>query len=174
MRWFISLFIVFFICVVHSAKAQSAENELFKPVADEATYRYLFWDVYSAQLFTPTGQYNPEDPFTLLLKYKMTLKGKDIAERSIKEMKLQGLKDKSKQEVWGNALKSIFPDVGDGDVLLGQKNADGSTSFYYNHNQIGVIEDADFTSWFFNIWLGAKTSEPALRAELLGLGGRNK
>ncbi|WP_462172856.1 chalcone isomerase family protein [Pseudoalteromonas xiamenensis] len=174
MHRFISLFIFFSICVVHSAKAHSTGYESFKPVAGETTYRYLFWDVYSAQLFTPTGQYNPEDPLALVLTYKMTLKGKDIAERSIKEMRLQGLKDKSKQVAWGNTLKTIFPDVEDGDVLLGQKNADGSTSFYYNNNQIGFIDDADFTSWFFSIWLGPKTSEPALRSELLSLEGSKK
>ncbi len=89
-------------------------------------------------------------------------------------MRLQGLKDKSKQVAWGNTLKTIFPDVEDGDVLLGQKNADGSTSFYYNNNQIGFIDDADFTSWFFSIWLGPKTSEPALRSELLSLEGSKK
>jgi hypothetical protein len=33
---------------------------------------------------------------------------------------------------------------------------------------VGVIRDAEFSRRFFNIWLGEKTSEPKLRAQLIG------
>jgi hypothetical protein len=41
--------------------------------------------------------------------------------------------------------------------------------FYSNGEEIGSVDDSEFTTSFFNIWLGEKTSEPKFRKALLGL-----
>jgi hypothetical protein len=97
----------------------------------------------------------------------MSLDGIDIAERSAKEMRQQGSASELQLATWFTQMSKIFPDVKDGDVLTGIKNAENATIFIFNDEEIGRISDAEFTSAFFDIWLSEKTTEPALRKKLL-------
>jgi len=45
---------------------------------------------------------------------------------------------------------------------------DNKSIFYFNNLKVGVIERAEFSQLFLAIWLSEKTSEPELKAELLG------
>lgn len=132
---------------------------------------YLFWDVYRATLYAPKAQWRPDAPFVLTLAYLRDLKGRDIAERTISEIRDQGYADETKMAAWFDRLAALFPDVGDGDSLTAVRDADGRTIFYQGAKRIGTVEDATFTSRFFDIWLGEKTSEPKLRRALLGRSG---
>jgi hypothetical protein len=40
-------------------------------------------------------------------------------------------------------------------------------AFFHNDKPIGRIDDADFASAFFLIWLDERTAAPSLRASLL-------
>jgi hypothetical protein len=124
--------------------------------------------VYSAQLFTPSGNFDEAKHFALKLSYKLDLEGKAIAERSITEMKKQGLSDAQKEQAWYQQLAEIIPDVSDGDEIVGQLNENGKAEFFFNGTLVGEIDDAEFSKRFFDIWLGTKTSEPKLRRALLG------
>lgn len=130
---------------------------------------YLFWDVYDASLYAPQGAYSQDQPFVLVLHYLRALDGKEIAKRSLEEMQKQGFSDSSRGERWLTKMAQIFPDVSKDTVLLGVRTADGYTQFYQDDKLIGEVKDSEFTTRFFNIWLGEKTSEPTMRAELLGL-----
>jgi hypothetical protein len=149
-------------------QASSVMIPQLRAVSEPVIYEYLFWDVYSAQLFTLSGHYNETAPFALKLSYKLDLKGKAIAERSIAEMKKQGLSDGQKEEMWLQQLAAIIPDVRDGDEIVGQVNENGKSEFFFNGTLVGEVDDAEFSKCFFDIWLGAKTSEPKLRRALLG------
>ncbi|AXR04213.1 chalcone isomerase family protein [Pseudoalteromonas piscicida] len=130
---------------------------------------YLFWDVYDASLYAPQGAYSQDQPFVLALHYLRALDGKEIAKRSLKEMEKQGFNNSSKGERWLTKMVQIFPDVSKGTLLFGVRTPDGYTQFYEDEKLIGEVNDPEFTTRFFNIWLGEKTSEPTMRAELLGL-----
>ena len=65
-------------------------------------------------------------------------------------------------------MAAIFPDVTAGTCLTGVYDAHGATVFYLSGKMIGHIDDPEFGKRFFAIWLGDKTSQPALRAQLLG------
>lgn len=130
---------------------------------------YYLWEVYEASLYAKDRRYQEDATFTLILDYKLNLKGKDIARQSIKEMEGQGCGEKTLYPDWEKQLVSIFPDVKAGDKLSGLKEGDGSTKFYYNNKEVGRINDGAFSRCFFNIWLGSKTSAPELRNSLLGI-----
>ena len=138
-------------------------------VVGEKMFTYYFWDVYRASLFAPNGEYEEGGVFALKLNYQRELEGKKIAQRSIDEMKKQADLSKEKADKWLNSMETIFPDVSDGHVLTGIATEDGSTVFYSNGEEIGSVDDSEFTTSFFNIWLGEKTSEPKFRKALLGL-----
>ena len=129
---------------------------------------YLFWDVYRATLYAPASNWRPDAPFALSLRYMREIKGRDIADRTIAEIRNQGFSDEAKLSAWSARLSALFPDVADGDNLTAVRDADGRTLFYRDTQRIGMIDDPAFALRFFGIWLGENTSEPKLRRQLLG------
>lgn len=127
-----------------------------------------FWDVYDATLYAPQGKWSPEKPFALSIHYFREIDGKDIANRSVQEMRKQGFSDEVKLAAWNTQMKSLFPNVKDGSVLTAIFYPDRETVFYDGDKQIGSIKGRDFAEHFSAIWLSEKTSEPGLRQELLG------
>jgi hypothetical protein len=163
--------------ISHGIMANTAklENLIINPVKVGQTSRmtYLFWDVYDATLYAPNGKYKANNPFILQLDYLRDLKGEDIAQRSIEEMKKQGYSDEAKLTLWLDSMKNIFPNVRNGSQLIGLRNSDGESLFYSGEQLLGKIEDPDFTKHFFDIWLSEKTSEPEMRKELLAIQDRS-
>lgn len=131
---------------------------------------YLTLPVFDATLYAPGGDYSPGEPLVLTLSYLRNLKGRDIARNSVEQMRRQGGHTEASLKGWGTAMAGIFPDVAKGATLTGVLQADGTTGFYQNGKLIGRIEDPDFGRAFFDIWLGPRTSQPALRKQLLGDG----
>lgn len=129
---------------------------------------YMFWDVYDATLYAPEGTWEEDKPFALQLSYLRNLHGKKIADRSIHEMREQGIDDEVKLATWHAQMKSIFPDVNEGSALTGIYTKNGVTIFYLGDREIGKIKDPEFGHAFFDIWLSEKTTAPDLRQKLLG------
>ncbi|KZN69620.1 chalcone isomerase family protein [Pseudoalteromonas luteoviolacea] len=161
--------VVLFSSIAHSAAFDPKEvKKGMTQVGQTARMTYLFWDVYDISLYTPSGQYEPSAPFVLQLTYLRDLSGEDIAERSLEEMEKQGFEDEQMGRVWLERMKNIFPDVENNYSLYGLRTPSGTTQFYNAEKLLGEIEDPLFTKWFFDIWLGNKTSEPKMRLKLLG------
>jgi hypothetical protein len=129
-------------------------------------YKYFF-HVYDIKLFAQNGDYRPDKPFALSITYGMNLKGKDIAQRSIDEMRAQGFNDTKKLSDWLNFMEKTFPDVKKGTNLIGIFTDKKQTIFLKDGIEIGRSNDADFGQKFFDIWLSEKTSEPKMRKKLL-------
>ncbi len=140
-------------------------------VAGAAQMTFMLWDVYIATLYAPGGVWREEQPFALALAYQRQLRGKDIAKRSVKEMREQGFNDENQLAAWHEEMQQIFPDVDENTTLTGVRDARGYAIFYRNGERIGIIEEPAFSNWFFGIWLNEQTSEPALRKKLLGASG---
>lgn len=138
-------------------------------VVGRGVLSYAFWDIYEATLFAPEGVWNSSKPFALSIEYFRALKGKEIADRSVQEIRQQGFTNEVTLAAWNSQMKAIFPDVKKGTVLTAVYMPDKQTTFYNGAEIIGVIKDDDFGKSFFGIWLAEKTSEPTLRRALLGL-----
>lgn len=137
-------------------------------IVGQGRLTYMIWDVYDATLYAPNGSYQKGKPFVLSLDYLRKIKGEDIVERSIKEMRKQGYTNEKKLNQWAKKMAEIFPDVDKGVSLTGIRHENGYTFFYKNGTRIGVIKDKEFSEKFFDIWLNEKTSDPKLRKKLLG------
>ncbi len=127
--------------------------------------------VYDARLWAAPG-FDParfeQQAFALVLSYLRGLKGPLIAERSLKEMRSLPGFDASREFAWLTRMTELFPDVGDGDTLVGLHLPGVGARFTLNGQMRGQVDDALFARLFFGIWLSPKTSEPALRQALLG------
>jgi hypothetical protein len=132
---------------------------------------FLGLSIYDAHLYRNAGargECAPDEPFALQLVYKRRLYGDRIAARSVEEMTKLGFGTKEQRARWGELLKQLLPDVNDGDSLTGVNVPMRGVRFFQNGNPIGFVDDREFARAFFGIWLDPRTSEPALRKQLLG------
>lgn len=132
--------------------------------------------VYDARLWT-LATFRPQDyaqhAFALELHYLRRLDGAAIAERSLVEMRRVGEVAAADAERWLAAMKRAFPDVRDGDRIVGLHRPGEGARFFFNGRLLDEVPDAAFARSFFSIWLSPRTSEPGLRAALLaGEGAR--
>lgn len=172
-RIYIVLWLVLLLSILNVNANESVPSYVSDAVPEsivlgEGRLKVLFWDVYDATLYTPAKGYSSEAPFALSLTYLMDFAGKDIAKRSIDEMKDQDWQDDAQLAQWETQMLATFPDVKENDTLIGIQNEEGSAIFYYNDTFVAQIDDPEFSRAFFGIWLSNKTSEPKLRRKLLG------
>ena len=135
----------------------------------EGRLTFAFWDVYDAALYAPQGTLRDDAPHALTIRYLREIAGVKIADRSVQEIRSLGFADEEKLARWQVQMEKIFPDVKEGTVLTAIFIPEQKTIFYSGNSKIGEVRDAEFTQWFAAIWLDENTSEPALRAKLLGL-----
>jgi len=135
--------------------------------------RFRVWgfEVYDASLWT-TPSFAPAQAegqlLALELRYLRDFAAKDIAERSLKEMRRAAAVTAEQESRWLAEMLRVFPDVRKGDRLLGLQRPGEAAVFWLNGRLRGEIRDAEFARRFFGIWLSPQTSEPALRRALLG------
>lgn len=133
-----------------------------------STFSYLFWDIYTAELFSKSGRYLPEAPYALKLTYARAFEGAAIAERSVEEMRKHTRVGDAVAQDWLQTLSSIFPDVREGDSLTGFRDAEDHTQFLLNGASIGSVADQSFTEAFFRIWLADSLKSKTFYRELTG------
>jgi hypothetical protein len=140
----------------------------------EGRLRFLGLHVYDARLWTPEGHVGDADwsrrDFALELQYARALVGRQIAERSLEEIRRSGPVPADESVRWLDAMTALFPDVRAGDRLTGLHVRGEGARFFLNGQLRGDVRDAEFARRFFGIWLAPQTSQPKLRAALLGLG----
>ena len=137
-------------------------------VRGEAVLRFFGLKVYDVRLWTQMKPFTHGEPFAIELVYDMAIKGKDIADRSVKEMREQGISDEAKLRRWGDEMAKIFPDIKHGDTLIGVSIPAKEARFYNREKLIATIPDPEFAKAFFDIWLSEKCSYPKVRLKLLG------
>lgn len=132
------------------------------------------FEVYDASLWASPGfdgQRFQDQRFALELHYLRAFKGRDIAARSIDEMRALDRISPEQTTRWQRAMDTLFPDVERGDRITGVHVPGSGARFYLNGRLRGEIADVDFARLFFGIWLSPRTSQPALRETLLQVQG---
>ncbi len=138
----------------------------------DGTMRWFGLKVYDIRLWTLAKKFSHAEPFALELIYDMNLSGKDIADKSVDLIRDQGQKDEAKLKRWGETMAKVFPDIKKGDTLIGVSIPGKEARFYTRDRFIAAVPDAEFAKAFFDIWLAESTTEPRVRAKLLGTDGK--
>jgi hypothetical protein len=133
-------------------------------------FRKLLWDVFDASLWVSGETWSMGQPFALEFRYARDFEGSDIIDGTKSQWEHLGYAP-GQTTIWIERLTRIFPDVKKGDQLLGLHLPGSKTRFFHNGQPIGDVEDPEFGRAFFAIWLDEKTSQPTLRAALLGGSG---
>jgi hypothetical protein len=134
--------------------------------------RFFGLHVYDIRLWAPAplrGDDALRSSAALEIEYARKLLGPLIAERSLTEMQRIAEIAAADGQRWLAAMKQLFPDVQAGDRITGVHRPGQGARFHFNGRFVGEVRDATFARLFFGIWLSPRTSEPQLRAALLGL-----
>jgi hypothetical protein len=134
----------------------------------EARLNVMFWSVYDSRLYTANGRYEPDQrPLRLEIQYLRDFEAKALVQRTGEEWDHLQLSHERRDQ-WLQQLATLWPDVGKNDVIALEIDADNRSTFFFNNETLGVIDDADFGEHFVAIWLSPDTSRPALREALIG------
>ena len=134
----------------------------------EARLNVMFWSVYDSRLYTADGRYEPDQrPLRLEIQYLRDFEAKALVQRTGEEWDHLQLSHE-RREQWLQQLATLWPDVGKNDVIALEIDADNRSTFFFNNEKLGVIEDVDFGEHFVAIWLSPDTSRPSLREALIG------
>lgn len=138
--------------------------------AGSGRLRFFGFDVYDAHLWVAPGfkaaQF-AQHGLALELTYLRVLSGRDIAKRSLQEMRRTGDLSAPQAQRWAAYLQAALPDVNAGDRLTGLHHPGVGARFWHNGQPRPPSADPEFSLRFFGIWLSEATSEGALRTELL-------
>ena len=160
-------------CVSVPAQDPPAAREVLPGARLAGQGRLTWWGlaVYDARLWVQPGFAAADfavHPFALELHYLRELSGSAIAQHSIDQMRRAGEFSEQQAQQWRQALARALPDVRPGDRIMGVHAPGQGASFAINGKPAVMIADPLFASLFFAIWLGPATSQPGLRAALLG------
>ena len=154
-------------CTLAASAASNTPAENLQLVG-EARLNVMFWSVYDSRLYTENGRYeNAQRPLRLEIQYLRDFAAKALVEQTGEEWDHLQLSHERRDQ-WLEQLTTLWPDVGKNDVIALEIDTANRSTFYFNGEKLGVIDDADFGEHFVAIWLSPDTSRPALREALLG------
>lgn len=134
----------------------------------EAKLEFLFWDIYSSELYTQSGEYSAKAyPIALKIHYLRDIKSADLVEKTQEEWEKLGF-SQDETTHWIAILSDMWPNIKKGDELILKVEHSNSSTFFINNEVLGSIDDPNFGDSFLAIWLDEKCSFPALRRKLIG------
>ncbi len=137
----------------------------------KAQMRFFSLLIYDIRLWSrePIDTQNwASKELALELEYARSLSGREIAKRSLVEMKRQAEIAPEQAQRWLQEMEAAFPDVQAGDRISGWHEPGEGARFFVNGQLKKRINDPQFARLFFGIWLAPQSSEPGLRKQLLG------
>jgi len=154
--------------------AEVAANLPGAHLQGQGRLRFVGFLVYDARLWAttppaPAPDLWPHKAVALDIQYARALDGGQIAERSLLEMRRQGDIAAATAATWLAELQRLIPDVKAGDRLTAVYEPGQRLRLFANGALRGHTTDTSLAQRFVGIWLAPVTSEPKLRAALLGL-----
>ena len=133
----------------------------------DANYSYFFWNIYDAELYSPTKTFDI-NKFALLIRYNKEIKKEHLVKETIDDMKEQKKLSKIKIDKWTKIFFNIYKTTKLGNRFLAIKIGEDKSFFYFNGKKIYESSNKEFIELFFNIWLRNNSKNPAFTRKLLG------
>jgi len=133
-----------------------------------AKMRWFGLHIYDIALWSSARSFDERKPYALAIRYARNIPGEQLAKTSIDQMRGLGFRDEAQLARWRTELAGVFPDVKPGESLIGIHQPGAGARFFHQGKPTGALNDAKLAEAFFAIWMDEKTSEPGLRAQLLG------
>jgi hypothetical protein len=130
---------------------------------------WLGFSLYRATLWVvgePATELPASFPSALQLDYQRDIPRDRLVQTSVDEMRRLGASEAQLQR-WEPELRRVFPDVKEGDSIIGVHYPGRGAAFFHRGRPTGEVRDADFARLFFAIWLDPRSRSPSLRTALL-------
>ena len=165
-RIFICFFLLLNIFFTRDAFGKTIPKQY--TLVGQASLSILWWEIYEAELYTQSGQYQDNQiPIYLKLTYRRNIDSQELIEETQSQWKRFDIVE-SKQRVWLSQLESIWPNVKENDSIAFFINAEGVCNFYFNDEFIGSVASKEFSQNFANIWLAPNGPYPKMTRRLTG------
>ncbi|CUK08202.1 hypothetical protein RUE5091_03048 [Ruegeria denitrificans] len=129
-----------------------------------ATFRYLGFPLYDAQLFTPGGApFNWSEDFGLELKYHRNVTQKALINSTLNEMARIGHPAPVRDQ-----LQTCFKAVNKGDRYLAVSEGPNMVSFWLNGRKTCTMSYPGIKRSFMSVFLGDNTRSAAFAQKLRG------
>ncbi|MEY3202237.1 MAG: hypothetical protein RIR70_1787 [Pseudomonadota bacterium] len=166
-----------FIALLWFGLASANPPEVLRDVAPQwaqigsAKFRWFGLHIYDIALWSAGRGFDdkePKEPYALAIRYARNIPGDQLVNTSLEQMRGLGYRDEAELARWRGLLVSVFPDVKPGEVIVGVHQPGVGAKFFHEGKPTGAFNDVKLAKAFFGIWMDEKTSEPGLRAKLLG------
>ncbi|MBB6523032.1 chalcone isomerase family protein [Pseudoteredinibacter isoporae] len=138
-------------------------------VVGSTRFSVLWFDVYDATLYSPSGRYQQEQyPLQLTLDYLRDISAQRLLNETRKQWKTVPDLDNTQREQWLAELSRVWPDINESDRLSFILHSEDKGEFRMFDESLGVIESPGFARAFINIWIGPHSQYPSQAKKLLG------
>jgi hypothetical protein len=156
-----------------TALAQSSQLERQLSVMNKvgaASFRFMFWSIYEAELYTEQPEFVFEEfpEFILRLNYQRSFSSKQILDETYRQLTELNQTSTENINAWISKLESILVDVKKGDRISLHVDERGHSNFFLNNLFLGEVEDEKFSKNFSSIWLARTDRYAAFTRNLTG------
>ncbi|WP_417347375.1 chalcone isomerase family protein [Ferrimonas sp.] len=145
-------------------------SALALPLVGESKLRVLFWDIYTARLYAPEGQFTAiEAPLTLSLTYHRDIDSSALMDATREQWQRLNFKDDDSL-TWLEQVAPCMPDVSDGDNLSFRLTAGSHAEIVFNGELLCSLPPSKGNSQFLAIWLSEQSAYPRFTQRLLAKG----
>ncbi len=160
------------LCISNSSLSQIKSSEHLlsgMSLVGSADFRYLFWKVYEAELYSENGDFEffNELPLVLKLTYKRGFTASQLSNETRKQFLMLGLSEESIGN-WIEYLQEIFVDVSPDDNFILYIDDEANSHFYFNSRYSGSVNNENFSRYFSAIWLARQDHYADFSAQLTG------
>jgi hypothetical protein len=131
--------------------------------------RHTLWGVriYDATLWIVGPQWSPTAPQALDIEPGRDVPADTLIKNAIAHMRDLKVGDEGKLRVWQGELKTVIPNVRQGDQIVIFCPDTNRTIGYLNESKTGEINDPSFCPAIMSVWLHPQTKHQSMRKSLL-------
>ncbi|WP_051215927.1 chalcone isomerase family protein [Ferrimonas futtsuensis] len=145
-------------------------SALSLPLVGESKLRVLFWDIYTARLYAPNGQFTEiRAPLTLSLTYHRDIDASQLLEATRDQWRRLNFQDPDSL-AWLDRVAACFPDVSDGDKLSFKLTPSNQAEIEFNGDLRCSLPPSKGNRQFLAIWLSEQSAYPRLTQRLIAKG----
>lgn len=131
--------------------------------------RHSWWGIrmYDATLWIVGPQWSAAAPQALDIEPGRDVPADTLIKNAIAEMRDLKVGDEGKLRVWQGELKTVIPNVRQGDQIVIFCPDTNRTIGYLNESKTGEINDPSFCPAIMSVWLHPQTKHQSMRKSLL-------
>ncbi len=134
----------------------------------EATFSFLFWDVFSGTLWSEDGEFDWDSPFALSLTYFTDFSAAELTDQTIEELDRLTDWPEAKLASFRATVAPCMADVSSGDRFTAVSAEPDQVRLYLNGRETCTFEWPAARRSYFRIWLDDDSRFPERSRQLKG------